>query len=167
MPSAREALLEAAGAAVAERPWDRVRMTGVAAAAGVSRQSLYNEFGDKAGLGAALAAHRTAVFLDRFLVFCRTRRHQPRQRALAAATDWIVAAAREDHVVRAALTGCAGTGPPSRTREPWHLIRDLRDRAADAFRARGGPPDAETRDACETAVRLAVSYLVVPAVPGP
>ncbi|MFD7099843.1 TetR family transcriptional regulator, partial [Streptomyces xanthophaeus] len=42
MPEARESLLEAAAAALTARPWPAVRMVEVAAAAGVSRQTLYN-----------------------------------------------------------------------------------------------------------------------------
>ncbi|HEY3481025.1 MAG TPA: TetR family transcriptional regulator, partial [Streptomyces sp.] len=44
MPTARESLLDAAFAALGDRPWTEVRMVEVAAAAGVSRQTLYNEF---------------------------------------------------------------------------------------------------------------------------
>ncbi|MGO4752750.1 TetR family transcriptional regulator, partial [Streptomyces sp. 2MCAF27] len=45
MPAARESLLDAAFTALADRPWAVVRMVDVAVAAGVSRQTLYNEFG--------------------------------------------------------------------------------------------------------------------------
>lgn len=54
MPAGRESLLQAAEAALSARPWPAVRMVEVAAAAGVSRQTLYNEFGGKEGLGRAL-----------------------------------------------------------------------------------------------------------------
>ncbi|MBW5486628.1 TetR family transcriptional regulator [Streptomyces bambusae] len=64
MPAARESLLEAAGAALAARPWPAVRMVDVAAAAGVSRQTLYNEFGGKQGLGRALVRRETDRYLD-------------------------------------------------------------------------------------------------------
>ncbi|MFF5785117.1 TetR family transcriptional regulator, partial [Streptomyces sp. NPDC012693] len=47
MATAREALLDAALAALAHRPWSVVRMADLAAAARVSRQTLYNEFGSK------------------------------------------------------------------------------------------------------------------------
>lgn len=40
-------LLDAAYTALARRPWSAVRMVDVAASAGVSRQTLYNEFGSK------------------------------------------------------------------------------------------------------------------------
>ncbi|MEU2796218.1 TetR family transcriptional regulator [Streptomyces sp. NPDC007117] len=50
MPTARQALLEAALRALSDRPWHAVRMVDVAALADVSRQTLYNEFGTKGGL---------------------------------------------------------------------------------------------------------------------
>ncbi|WP_439848975.1 TetR/AcrR family transcriptional regulator [Streptomyces griseus] len=54
MPTARQALLDAALRALDEEPWRAVRMVDVAALAGVSRQTLYNEFGTKRGLAGAL-----------------------------------------------------------------------------------------------------------------
>ena len=54
MPAARETLLEPPTRRSGAQPWTGVRMVDVAAAAGVSRQTLYNEFGSKEGLGAAL-----------------------------------------------------------------------------------------------------------------
>ncbi|GAB2893679.1 TetR/AcrR family transcriptional regulator [Streptomyces mayteni] len=151
MPTARESLLDAAGAALERRPWRRVRMVEVAAAAGVSRQTLYNEFGDKAGLGAALTVHRTTALLDGFAA------QLARARSLDGAADWLLATARADRVVRAALTGCrcecAAAPPPAR--QPAWLIAELRDRAMRAL-----PLTSPT--ACETAIRLAISRLIAP-----
>ncbi|MFE6779140.1 TetR/AcrR family transcriptional regulator [Streptomyces sp. NPDC057702] len=107
MPTAREALLNAAFLAVHRRPWGVVRMVDVAAAAGVSRQTLYNEFGNKDGLARALVRREAEAYL------------QGVERALAPATDasgpadrlaavaaWTVRTARGNALVRAALTGC-------------------------------------------------------------
>ncbi|MEH6379323.1 helix-turn-helix domain-containing protein, partial [Streptomyces sp. KLMMK] len=63
MPAARELLLDAAFAALRTRPWNGVRMVDVAAAAGVSRQTLYNEFGSKDGLARALVRREAETFL--------------------------------------------------------------------------------------------------------
>ncbi|MEU5423760.1 TetR family transcriptional regulator, partial [Streptomyces sp. NPDC020667] len=63
MPAARELLLDAAYAALDRRPWSGVRMVDVAAAAGVSRQTLYNEFGSKAGLARALVRREADALL--------------------------------------------------------------------------------------------------------
>ncbi|AZQ73434.1 TetR/AcrR family transcriptional regulator [Streptomyces luteoverticillatus] len=63
MPAARELLLDAAFTALGTRPWHGVRMVDVAAAAGVSRQTLYNEFGSKDGLARALVRREAETFL--------------------------------------------------------------------------------------------------------
>ncbi|EST38606.1 hypothetical protein N566_06450, partial [Streptomycetaceae bacterium MP113-05] len=63
MPTARESLLAAAHAAVVTRPWAGVRMVDLAASAQVSRQTLYNEFGNKDGLGRVMVERRVEAFL--------------------------------------------------------------------------------------------------------
>src|ERR1700730_12466472 len=54
MGSAREALLDAAFDAIVAGTWPAVRMADIASRAGVSRQTLYNEFGTRDLLIAAL-----------------------------------------------------------------------------------------------------------------
>ncbi|MFD9303738.1 TetR/AcrR family transcriptional regulator [Streptomyces sp. NPDC060048] len=170
MPTARESLLEAAGAALAARPWPAVRMVDVAAAAGVSRQTLYNEFAGKAGLGHALVRRDAAWYLDgvdRVLASPGA----PAER-LASVAEWTVRAAGARPLVRALLTGCwngnlpvpAGRGvrPGLPALGPAELVRAVRERAGDVF----APGEGAHR--CELAVRLAVSYLIAPAgPPGP
>jgi AcrR family transcriptional regulator len=65
----RERLLDAAQAMIEGAGWSSVTMSGVAAAAGVSRQTVYNEFGTKHGLASQLALRE----LQRFLAVVRTR----------------------------------------------------------------------------------------------
>nr|WP_240436696.1 TetR/AcrR family transcriptional regulator [Streptomyces sporangiiformans] len=113
MPAARESLLDAAYTALARRPWSAVRMVDVAAEAGVSRQTLYNEFGSKEGLARALVRREADAYLagvERALV----SHAEPRER-LAAAAEWTAAAARANALVRAMLTGCWGERLPSPT----------------------------------------------------
>ncbi|MYV70428.1 TetR family transcriptional regulator, partial [Streptomyces sp. SID2131] len=94
MPTAREALLDAALAALAHRPWSAVRMADLATAARVSRQTLYNEFGSKDGLARALVRREADAYLQgvRHLLAAPG----PPGRTLAALAEWIVvrAAAR-------------------------------------------------------------------------
>ncbi|MCX5375980.1 TetR/AcrR family transcriptional regulator [Streptomyces sp. NBC_00091] len=162
MPTARESLLQAAEAALAARPWPAVRMVEVAAAAGVSRQTLYNEFGGKAGLGRALVRRAADWYLDgveRALAAPAARTAAER---LAAVAEWTVRAARARSLVRALLTGSWGPAlpapPPPGSRQaigPGELTRAVRDRAAAAL-----PYEPVRR--CELAVRLALSYVVAP-----
>ncbi|MFD6973853.1 TetR/AcrR family transcriptional regulator [Streptomyces sp. NPDC059979] len=163
MPAARDSLLEAAGAALSARPWPSVRMVDVAAAAGVSRQTLYNEFGGKAGLGRALVRREA----DRYLDGVDRALSTPAQAAerLAAVAEWTVRAARAHPLVRALLTGSWDAGLPAAGRRapgPGELARAVRDRAAAAL----APGEGLQR--CELAVRLALSYVIAPGEePGP
>ena len=50
----REQVLDAAYQLVAADGWSVLRMAGIARAAGISRQTLYNEFGSKEAIGKAL-----------------------------------------------------------------------------------------------------------------
>ncbi|OKI09595.1 TetR family transcriptional regulator [Streptomyces sp. CB02923] len=112
MPTARESLLDAAYAALAARPWAGVRMVDVAAEAGVSRQTLYNEFGSKEGLARALVRRETEGYIagvTRALAEPGPGPGAPGgdvESRVVAAAAWTVRAARTNPLVRAALTGC-------------------------------------------------------------
>src|SRR3954453_3892332 len=60
----RDALLDAAYDAAVAGDWARTRMLDVARAAGVSRQTLYNEFGSKDALAQALAMREVERFIE-------------------------------------------------------------------------------------------------------
>ncbi|MFF3020669.1 TetR/AcrR family transcriptional regulator [Streptomyces sp. NPDC057939] len=182
MPAARESLLRAAEAALSAHPWPAVRMTEVAAVAGVSRQTLYNEFGGKGGLGRALvrrAADRYLDGVDRALTPDAPAPDAARGPAaaaerLAAVAEWTVREARERPLVRALLTGCwdgalpspptMGLRPGQAAPGPAELVRAVSERAAAAL-----APEPAQR--CELVVRLALSYVLAPcadaAGPGP
>jgi AcrR family transcriptional regulator len=61
----RAAVIGAARELTVTHGWDAVRMVDVARAAGVSRQTVYNEFHDRAGLGAAVVAAEMRTFVRR------------------------------------------------------------------------------------------------------
>ncbi|MGW1869129.1 TetR/AcrR family transcriptional regulator [Streptomyces mauvecolor] len=118
MPTARESLLDAALSALAGLPWSGVRMVDVASAAGVSRQTLYNEFGSKDGLARALVRREADVYLrgvDRALAERPPASPTgsdagrtpvgPADRLVRVA-EWTVGSARSSALVRALLTGC-------------------------------------------------------------
>ena len=56
----RNSLLDGLRGLLLERDWSAVRMSDVAAAAGVSRQTVYNEFGTRYGLAQAYAQRLAA-----------------------------------------------------------------------------------------------------------
>jgi AcrR family transcriptional regulator len=114
MPTAREALLDAAHSALAELPWQAVRMVEVASAAGVSRQTLYNEFSGKDGLARALVRREADLYLrgvEGQLADADTPA-EPADR-LAAVAEWTVAQAAARPLLRALLTGCWGEWLPA------------------------------------------------------
>ncbi|MFJ4980916.1 TetR/AcrR family transcriptional regulator [Streptomyces coeruleorubidus] len=182
MPAARESLLDAAYAALARRPWSAVRMVDVAAAAGVSRQTLYNEFGSKDGLARALVRREADGYLagvDRALTG-----HSDLRDRLTATAEWITSAARENALVRAMLTGCwserlpspalpavsSTSAVPAQRRadgplpSPGDFVALVRDRAVTVL-AEPGTPKSDTADlarSCELAVRLALSCVAAP-----
>ncbi|MDG9713259.1 TetR/AcrR family transcriptional regulator [Streptomyces sp. DH10] len=182
MPAARESLLDAAYAALARRPWSAVRMVDVAAAAGVSRQTLYNEFGSKDGLARALVRREADGYLagvDRALTG-----HSDLRDRLTATAEWITSAARENALVRAMLTGCwsewlpspalpavpSTSAVPAQRRadgplpSPGDFVALVRDRAVTVL-AEPGTPKSGTADlarSCELAVRLALSCVAAP-----
>ncbi|GGW86767.1 TetR family transcriptional regulator [Streptomyces malachitofuscus] len=182
MPAARESLLDAAYTALARRPWSAVRMVDVAAAAGVSRQTLYNEFGSKDGLARALVRREADGYLagvDRAL----TGHTDPRDR-LTATAEWTTSSARDNALVRAMLTGCwgerlpmptlaavpSGSVVPAQRRadgplpSPADFVALVRDRAV-AVLAGPGIPRNDTADlarSCELVVRLALSCVAAP-----
>ncbi|MFH8613913.1 TetR/AcrR family transcriptional regulator [Streptomyces sp. NPDC017979] len=154
MPTARESLLSAALLALDRRPWSAVRMVDVAAAAGVSRQTLYNEFGGKDGLARALVRREADAYfhgMDR-LLYDRPGYAPPGSAVLngtggngagvvdrlVAVAEWTVAQARARPLLRALLTGCWGEQLPA----PGPVGPGAPQGGAPAQRrADAGPPD--------------------------
>lgn len=102
MPTAREALLNAALSALTDQSWSAVRMVDVASAGGVSRQTLYNEFGSKDGLARALVRREADLYLfgvERLLA----EPADPVDRLVSVA-EWTVSEARSRPLLRALLT---------------------------------------------------------------
>jgi len=186
MPAARESLLEAAYTALVRRPWSAVRMVDVAAAAGVSRQTLYNEFGSKEGLARALVRREADGYLAGVERALTT--HTDARERLTATAEWTASAARENALVRAMLTGCWSERLPSPTLSavpsssavpaqrradgplpsPGDFVALVRDRAVAVL---SGPAahKADTADltrSCELVVRLALSCVAAPPTEG-
>jgi AcrR family transcriptional regulator len=187
MPAARESLLNAALAALRDLPWSGIRMVDVASAAGVSRQTLYNEFGSKDGLARALVRREADAYL-RGVERLMTQSGSVADRLVSVA-EWTVAEARARPVLRALLTGCWGERLPvprpvrggtvlsrvpaqrradARLPGPAELVAAVRDRslAAPGHGRRPWDGDGEPGDLpqrCELAVRLALSFVVAPA----
>ena len=182
MPAARESLLDAAYTALARRPWSAVRMVDVASAAGVSRQTLYNEFGSKEGLARALVRREADGYLAGVERALAT--HSDAHDRLTATAEWTASTARENALVRAMLTGCWSERLPSPTLSavpsssavpaqrradgplpsPGDFVAIVRDRAV-AVLSKPGAVKSDTADlarSCELVVRLALSCVAAP-----
>ncbi|MGW6418695.1 TetR/AcrR family transcriptional regulator [Streptomyces sp. NPDC055055] len=173
MANARDALLDAALAALTHRPWSAIRMADLAAAARVSRQTLYNEFGSKEGLARALVRREADAYLQdvRRLLAAPA----PPERNVVAVAEWIVSRAATRPILRALLTGAWSERLP----EPRPARPGARPAPVPAQRrADAGPPapgelveqtaacaGEQWAPVCELVVRLALSHVVAPAPP--
>ncbi|MFJ9537927.1 TetR/AcrR family transcriptional regulator [Streptomyces sp. NPDC101225] len=182
MPAARESLLDAAYTALARRPWSAVRMVDVAAVAGVSRQTLYNEFGSKEGLARALVRREADAYLAGVERALAT--HSDARERLTATAEWTASVARDNALVRAMLTGCwserlpaptlsavpSSSAVPAQRRadgplpSPGDFVAMVRDRAVAVLSGPGAfkPDTADLARSCELVVRLALSCVAAP-----
>jgi AcrR family transcriptional regulator len=158
----RETLLEAAAELLPERGYAALRMADVAARAGVSRQTVYNEFGNKAALAEAVVLRTTAEFLDGI-----------RQRFLGArclldgirqAVVFTIEHGRENPLVAAALgTGAGEDLLPLLTTKGAPILKAAAELGAAHYREMRPALDAGAADLlAETVVRLCLSHLVLP-----
>lgn len=157
----REALLDAAYDAAVTTGWLRARMADVATAAGVSRQTLYNEFGDRDGLALHLALRETRRFLDG--VERALDAHSGDLAAgFEAAARYVLREADDNPLVRSILTehGEAGLLPYLTTRA--HPLVEVAKRRLVAYLAAQGVAADEAAEAAEVVVRLTLSYIVLP-----
>jgi AcrR family transcriptional regulator len=160
----RERLLEAAADAFAEEGWRSLTMAKIADRAGVSRQTVYNEFGSKPQLAEQLVMRELETFLE--VVRSRFAEHDELVPAVRSAVEGALVAAQRNALLRAVLEGDGGEA------ELLPFIfqsLELIDRATGFLlelvngRFPELPLDAATlRIALETVVRLVLSHISRP-----
>lgn len=160
--SLREALLDAATDLLPDRGHAGLRMADVAARAGVSRQTVYNEFGNKAALTQAVALRTASEFLDGI-----RQRFETADGLLAGihrAVVYTIEHARENRLVAAALgTEAAEDLLPLLTTKGEPILTAAADLAAGQYRELEPGLSAEAAALlAETVVRLSLSHLVLP-----
>lgn len=157
-PAVPERVLDAAAELVIAHDVGKLTMRDVADRAGVSRQTVYNEFGDRTGLLEALVLRETGRLLDGIGV--RLGGHGSPHEAVRDAVGYLLAEAGRSPLIRAALAGdgSAEVVELLTTRGRPVLLAAI-DRVAGVLRARWAVPDPGL--AAETAVRLAVSHLLL------
>lgn len=162
----RDTLFDAARDAMQERPWAEVTMAEIASAAGVSRQTLYKEFGSRDEFAQLFVVREGTRFLDDVEQAVRAHLDDPRA-ALAAALGVFLRAAAEDPLVRMLLTD-DGTGGmlPLVTTQSAPVVAFASARLTAVIH--DGWPQVALSDAellAETLVRLAISYAMLPKEP--
>ncbi|MFG1778452.1 TetR family transcriptional regulator [Micromonospora sp. NPDC049051] len=164
----REAIVEAARTLTIATGWDGVRMGAVARAAGVSRQTVYNEFGTKAGLAEALARRE----VDRFVGAVRglLRAHGDDVRAAAHATiSHTLTEAVDDPLIKAVLTSSRGGSddllPYLTTRSELVLDEATQVLLEWADEVLPGADRDAVAFATDSVVRLVISHIVLPGAP--
>ncbi|MBB6173233.1 AcrR family transcriptional regulator [Nocardiopsis mwathae] len=159
----RDRLLDSAYTAILAGRWGRLRMADIASGAGVSRQTLYNEFGSKEGLLQAVVVREADGFLDGVMAIFADHRSDP-VHAVGEAARWTLASSADNPLLRAIITGDDEMLPVLTTRaEPLHVALGERMRA---FMVENWPSLAErSGDIVEVSLRLTLSYVLLPTDP--
>jgi AcrR family transcriptional regulator len=162
----RNSLLDAALDQLEERGWSEITMAQVARSAGVSRQTLYNEFGSREEFTQALVARETARFLVAVEEAVNDHLREPAV-ALSAAFDVFLTAAAENPLVRTMVSGESSEGLLALfTTQGRPIVEGAAGRLTAVIVA--GWPQVNLKSAellSECLVRLAISYASLPKGP--
>lgn len=158
-------LLDAAREEMRERRWADIAMADISRAAGVSRGTLYNQFGSREQFARALVMRETGRLLDTVERTVRANRRSPLAAVQATFTVFLTAAS-ENRMFARVLRGEAGELLALLPTHGEPLLqcaaRRLRSVIIDAWPL-VRPADAELLS--EALVRLAFSYAAMPTKP--
>jgi AcrR family transcriptional regulator len=160
----RETLFAAARDLLQERgSWSVISMADIATAAGVSRQTIYNTFGNRDAFGQALVIHEGERFLEAVELAVSANSGDPRA-AMQAGIEAFLGLAAEDLLVRVLLSddGTSGT-LPFVTTQGLPVVQWASSRLTRAIQQAW--PHALEHDSvvlADSVVRLAISYLTAP-----
>ncbi|HUA47593.1 MAG TPA: TetR family transcriptional regulator [Solirubrobacteraceae bacterium] len=159
----RDRLLDAGRDQLTERTWSEVTMAEIAAAAGVSRQTLYNEFGSRDEFGQALAIREGGRFLDAVEQAIDEHADDPLT-AVTAGLERFLTIATKDPLVRLLLADDGTAGMlPLLTTQSGPVVDWASRRLADAIAAHWTGVARSDLDALADAlVRLAISHVTAP-----
>ena len=161
----RESLLDAAAELLVERGYRAVRMRDVAAAAGVSRQTVYNEFGDKWGLAQAVVVRDNERYLDG--VDAALSEHDDVYSAVVAAVMYTLETSADDQLKKAVLTGAGGDEMlPLLTTQAEPVLFAASARIAEHALRQWPHLDRDAlTEVADAAVRLTMSHIMLPSGP--
>jgi len=161
--STRDALLDAAYDAAVAGDWTRTRMLDVARAAGVSRQTLYNEFGSKDSLAEALAMREIGRFIEGTERALDEAHPDDPIQAVGAAALFTFRQAADNPLLKAALLDDTSGLLAFLTTRGEPAITAARASFEDYYSTHWPHLSREAITvAAETITRLTVSYLVLP-----
>jgi len=159
----RQTVFDAAREQLGERPWSEITMADVAGGAGVSRQTLYNEFGNRNEFGFAFVIHEAERFMDDVEKAVLEHRDDPRA-AVLAALEHFLRTAGDDPLIRILLSD-DGTGGmlPFVTTQGLPVVQWATARLT-AVIEEGWPeaPAGDVKTLSESLVRLGISYVTTP-----
>jgi AcrR family transcriptional regulator len=161
--STRDALLDAAYDVVVAGNWQNARMLDVARAAGVSRQTLNNEFGSKDALAEALALREAQRFLDGITAALDESHPSAPAETVRTATEYTLREAANNPLLKAVLTDDASELLPFLTTRSEQILSASRAQIEDYWQQHW--PELPTDDvelATELVPRLTMSYLLLP-----
>ena len=159
----RQTVFDAARDQLGRRPWSEITMADIATGAGVSRQTLYNEFGNRNDFGFAFVIHEAERFMDDVEKAVLEHTDDPRA-AVLAALEHFLSAAGADPLIRILLSddGTGGMLPFVTTQGlpvvQWataRLVAVIEEGWQEA-------PEDEVKMLSESLVRLAISYVTTP-----
>ena len=165
MSRQRERLLEAACGLVAAGDWAGLRMAHVAAAAGVSRQTAYNEFGSKAELGRAIVEQEIARLLTDLRQEMDATSGGDPVAAVGVAVCGTLTRAEADPLLRSILIGARlGDSLVSHVTSGRAPILPAAIEVLRAYADERWPEvDAEAKDVLiETVLRALISHVLLP-----
>jgi AcrR family transcriptional regulator len=161
--STRDALLDAAYDAAVAGDWTGTRMLDVARAAGVSRQTLYNEFGSKDALAQAMAMREVEQFIEGTERELDEAHPDDPIQAVGAAALYTLQQAADNPLLKAALTDDTSGLLSFLTTRGEPAIAAARS-SFETYYSTHWPTlsPASIELAAETIVRLTISYLTLP-----
>lgn len=159
----RDTLFTAARGLLADRDWGQVTMAEVARAAGVSRQTVYNQFGSREEFAQAFILAEADRFVGSVRDAVASNADRPDE-ALAAAFAVFLRAAEHDPLVRAIVSGDGTDGLLAlvTTHGEPVLERATDQLCAVIMEHWQGVRGDDARLLSEGVVRLAISYAALP-----